>query len=129
MMKLFVRLLAFVAVASCAVAQPNYWEALGGPYGGNVTRIVQDSSGALYALADNGIYRSNDNGTSWARRSEIPLGATFVSFAIARNGHYFASTANGGVARPTPASHGRTQARACLNRSHGRSQRIPLPTR
>jgi photosystem II stability/assembly factor-like uncharacterized protein len=103
MMKLFVRLLAFVAVASCAVAQPNYWEALGGPYGGNVTRIVQDSSGALYALADNGIYRSNDNGTSWARRSEIPLGATFVSFAIARNGHYFASTANGGVYRSTDA--------------------------
>lgn len=91
--------LALFLVATTSSAQLT-WQPLG-PFGGNVTRIAADSNAALFAMADNGIYRSTDNGLSWSRNEDVPVGVTFVSFAIARNGAYFASTANGGVFRST----------------------------
>jgi photosystem II stability/assembly factor-like uncharacterized protein len=100
-MKTLRHLLALLALVASASAQAPYWQHTNGPFGGNVTKIAEDSTGALYAMADNGIYRSTDNGASWTPVTEIQLGSTFVAFAIARNGHYFASTANDGVYRST----------------------------
>ncbi|MBC8145538.1 MAG: hypothetical protein H7X80_08120, partial [bacterium] len=52
-------------------------------------------------MADNGIYRSTNNGAAWTRAAEIVPRVTFIAFAIARNGSYFAGSSNGGVFRST----------------------------
>lgn len=95
MKPLYTLLLLLLPIAASAQLT---WQPIG-PYGGNVTRIAADSNGALFAMADNGIYRSTDNAVSWARNTDVPVGVTFISFAIARGGTYFASTANAGVYR------------------------------
>jgi photosystem II stability/assembly factor-like uncharacterized protein len=49
------------------------WKALPGPYGGLVRKIVPTAWGAWYACGDGGgIYRSDDDGTSWSALAPIP---------------------------------------------------------
>lgn len=97
----FILLLAFVLASSLASAQGAYWQQTAGPFGGNVSQIASDSNGVMFAMADNGIYRSTSNGAEWTRSEDAPLRITFIAFAIARNGTYFATTANAGVFRST----------------------------
>ena len=113
-MKLFYSVLLLL-LPVVSIAQIT-WQPIG-PFGGNVTRVAADSNGALFAMADNGVYRSIDNGTSWVRSADVPVGVTFVAFAIARNGTYFASTANAGAYRSTDQGLSWTQVREGLPQS------------
>ena len=74
-MKIFSYVLLLLVVATTLSAQSITWLQIG-PEGGNVTRVAADSSGALFALADNGVYRSMDNGVTWQRDTTLPTRAT-----------------------------------------------------
>lgn len=69
----------------------SFWSDLNGPYGGTITDMVRHSSGAILVTTGNGIWRSANDGTSWAKLST----GTDISFSdldVDASGNIYAVT-------------------------------------
>jgi hypothetical protein len=83
--------------AATGNGQEFMWESAGGPYGGNAEALLVASDGVLYAGTDGaGVFRSTDDGASWAQTALTRISVT--SFAEMGT-RIFAGTIGGGVFR------------------------------
>jgi photosystem II stability/assembly factor-like uncharacterized protein len=65
--------------AQAVLSQGRFWQAMNGPYGGEVNDIALSPSGTIYAAANNGLYRSTTAGASWESLPLVPR--TITSWA------------------------------------------------
>jgi photosystem II stability/assembly factor-like uncharacterized protein len=88
-------LVAFLSAVT--MAQTNFWEKINGPFGDTVGTLNINSSGTIFLETSHGLFRSTDNGVTWALRN-LSLG--FVSnFVFNSTGAIFATGA--GIFRST----------------------------
>jgi hypothetical protein len=83
-----------------ASAQTDLWQQTNGPFGGDVRAFVINANKNIFAAtADGGVFRSTDNGGSWARTGLTIT--TVTDLAINSRGLIFAGTQKSGVLRST----------------------------
>jgi len=86
-------------------AQTNFWEEVNnGLYGGDVSSLVINDSGHIFAGTGNDVYRSINNGDNWNKiNNGLPDNANFRtgirSLAINQSGYVFAGYEGYGVFR------------------------------
>jgi Secretion system C-terminal sorting domain len=78
-----------------------FWQQANGPYGLDVTSIVINSSGDVFAgTSGGGVYLSTNNGSSWTQVNSGLTNTTVLSLAINTSGNIFAGI-DGGVCLST----------------------------
>lgn len=88
----------FTLISNTSAAQ---WRQTGGPAGAEVGNIVYDGVNTLFAVTNNFLYRSNNNGSSWKLLDNCP--SKYPSRIGARNSLVFVEDGNGGIYRSTNA--------------------------
>lgn len=71
-------------------AAEDFWEKTSGPYGASVNALVIDQNGYIFAGANAGLFRSIDNGASWAEVNTGIEHPIIYALAINSSGHIFA---------------------------------------
>lgn len=67
-MKICRLVVPLILIASSHVFSQTWsWNALGGPYGGTINDNINPAAGVTLVSTNNGVYRSSDSGTTWAR--------------------------------------------------------------
>lgn len=93
---------------STLAAQSLSWQETNGPYGGNVSQVVSDQTGRVYAISDGIIFELVSFDHRWGALGF--LGIEIKDMVIAPNGSFFIGTEGGGVGRSTNSGHEWTQA-------------------
>lgn len=83
----------FFAAISGLQAQDNSWIQTNGPYGAKVNSLLVDSSGAILAGTDGGLYRSIDDGAHWTCIGFVD--STVSNLVTARFGKIFCTAGYG----------------------------------
>jgi len=75
----------------------NFWQPTNGPHGGYVMQLaVHPANGDIFAGLGGGVFRSTDNGKSWAAVNKDLINREVRAFAMKKsNGEVFAGTAGG----------------------------------
>jgi len=95
-MRLFVPLFLFCALANTNSVAQVFWQQTNGPYGGFINALATNSNGQIFAgTFGGGVFRSMDDGNSWAPIN-TGLENSFVrSLTINSSGHIFVGTSQG----------------------------------
>lgn len=94
-----------LALPQIAAAQPDHWDATGGPTGGPVSALIIDGGTTYAGTSLGGIFRSEDLGDTWSRLDLTGVFESVNSFLLNADGDLFAGTSFG-VRRST--DHGET---------------------
>jgi len=79
--------------------QPDYWIHTNGPHAGTIHDYSFGENNIVYAAADNGVYKSTDNGENWS--SIGFLGTQIWGICKTSSGSLLAGTINDGLYRTT----------------------------
>ncbi len=94
---------ATVAFAALALAlsapdgRADPWVPQEGPFGGAVVALDRIGSGAVYAMRNDAIFRTTDDGASWTDVASS-AGFTFLALDVTESGAIWAGTSSRGVA-------------------------------
>jgi len=71
------------------------WQAMNGPYGGNIEGLCVNSSGIVYAAAQTGVFATGDDGNNWNDITSNLPGQELQCIAVSpTNGHLFVGSYN-----------------------------------
>jgi photosystem II stability/assembly factor-like uncharacterized protein len=98
---LFIILFKLLVQIEC-FAQENFWQTTGGPFAGQIKSLAADTKGNLYAgTTGYGIFKSIDNGITWANSSNGVVNGVVQTMAVNSVGYIFAGTDGNGIFRST----------------------------
>ncbi len=96
MKKLYYLLTIYFLLQLNVIAQQNFWEPTNGPYGGFVHAFGFNSSGVIFVGTETGVYRSTNDGESWAEiNNGLPTYRAVECIAINSDDHIFIGTWEG----------------------------------
>lgn len=92
------RILLLCLLAISAQAGVGAWTQGNGLYAGSIMAFTADSGGNIYAATDQGIFKSNNNGTLWTVTGDSPLSNYSPNcLSVAPGGQLYAGYPNEGV--------------------------------
>ncbi len=101
------------AFRQTASAQAGSWSKLAGPYQGNITALVVDRQGYIYAATQfNGVYRSTDRGNTWTPANNGLTWANLTALTADSSGIVYGGGIFSGLFKTT--DHGESWSRTRL---------------
>ncbi len=93
-------LFLFLLIFTQTLSQEIYWEPTGN-VGGTVFTFGLDSNSNIFAGAYNAIYKSTDDGKTWAKKLSGGQYTNFLAFAVNKKGHIITTTHSSNMYRST----------------------------
>lgn len=86
------RFYALIACLCCfALSSQAQWTATNGPYGGNITDLeINASNNNAYAIVNQNLYKSTDNGVSWQKLVTIDPTTLYINDLLIVNNKFYA---------------------------------------
>ncbi len=110
---LILSLIILFGFSETAAAQVGSWTKIKGPYQGNVSAVVADGHGYVYAEAEfAGVYTSADGGVNWVQTNTGLNWSFITAFAIDSSGTVYAGGTYSGLFKS--ADHGASWKRTAL---------------
>ena len=91
--------LAVLFISGPGYSQTDFWQQTSGPSGGFVVTLAINSSDAIFAGTNGGVFHSTNNGDTWTKINSGLTNTSVRALAINSNGDIFAGTDGGGVFR------------------------------
>jgi hypothetical protein len=84
------RIYLLIFFLACVFSAHAQWTTLNGPFGGQVDDIERDASGNSYALVQQNLYKSTNNGTSWTKLVTTSPTSLFINDLLIANNKFYA---------------------------------------